>query len=501
MIEFQDVTACLVGFITLIIFLSYGKLLWRRRKLPPGPFPLPFLGNFLKIHSDGLLPALVKMSKVYGPVYTVHFGSKPAVIVTGYETLKEVLVDDRDVFINRGTLPALDNILHLDGLTFMNGEIWKQLRQFSLWTLRDFGMGKKSIEEQIHEELHHFVEHFKNLNGKPVNPKSILDCATSNILAKILMGNRYDYNDKNWINVLQLSNKGFHILSSIWGQLCDMFPRVMDYLPGPHKKMLRLLMPLKNIFIESVKTHLEALDPACPRDFMDCYLIKMKQEEKSNTKTPFTIKNLAMTTYDMFLGGTESTAGTTYFGLLFLIKHPELQEKLHEEIDQVIGQSREPKSEDRSHMPLMNAFVHEIQRFSDIFPMGVMRATTRDTKLRGFFIPKNTNVLPMLTTALHDATMFETPEKFNVKHFLDENGKFRKNNAFLPFSAGKRVCIAEGLVRMQIFLFFTIILQKFTLKSEVDPKDLDIAPVESGIENVPPTCNIIFTPRSLERGA
>ncbi|KAM9323955.1 cytochrome P450 2A6-like [Gastrophryne carolinensis] len=280
--------------------------------------------------------------------------------------------------------------------------------------------------------------------------------------------------------------------------LFDIFPVIMNYLPGPHRQMYYLMKPLSNIFTESVKFHLDNLDPACPQDFMDCFLVKMKQEEKNNTKTPFTTRNLAMSAYSMFLGGSETTAGTTYFGLLFLIKYPELQEKLHEEIDEVIGQTREPKAEDRNLMPFMNAFVHEIQRYSDIFPMGFMRATTRDTKLRGFFIPKDTNVVPMLTTALRDPTMFETPEEFNVKHFLDKNGKFKKNNAFIPFSAGKRVCIAESLVRMQLFLLFAIILQNFTLKSEVDPENIDVAPMESGIENVPPACKIIFTQRRFE---
>lgn len=203
----------------------------------------------------------------------------------------------------------------------------------------------------------------------------------------------------------------------------------------------------------------------------------------------------------MFLGGTESTAVTVNFGYLILIKHPELQDKLHEEIDRVIGQGREPKAEYQGKMPLMNALVHEIQRYSDIFPMGFSRATNRDITFHGYYIPKATNVLPMLTTALRDPTHFETPEEFNIKHFLDENGKFQKNNAFLPFAAGKRGCIAESMVRMQLFLFFTIILQKFTLKSVVDPKDLDISPTESGIENIPPARKIIFIPRTLEGGA
>ncbi|XP_018424955.1 PREDICTED: cytochrome P450 2C15-like [Nanorana parkeri] len=502
MFDFHSVRAALVGAISFIIVLFYGKFLRRRSKMPPGPFPLPILGNFLQLHSDGLVPALIKISKKYGPFCTVHFGSRPTVVVTGYQALKEVFTDYGDAFLNRGSIPVFDRLFKYEGLSFTNGDTWKQLRQFSLQTLKDFGMGKKSLEDPIVEEAHHIVEQFRKLNGEPFEPSTTLMCASSNILANLLMGTRYDYNNKKWMEILQKSREAFHIASSFWGQLYDLFPKIMSYLPGPHRSIFTLLEPLENELMDSIQFHQETLDPACPRDYIDCFLIRMRQEEKTvGLKTPFTVRNLKASIYDMFLGGTESTAVTVNFGYLILIKNPELQDMIHEEIEQVIGQGREPRAGDQSQMPYMNALIHEIQRYSDIFPMGFTRATSRNITFHGYYIPKGTNVLPMLTTALQDSSHFETPSEFNIKHFLDENGKFKTNDAFLPFAAGKRGCIAKNLVRMQLFLFFTIILQRFTLKSMVDPKDLDISPLESGMENVPPAIKIIFIPRTIEGGA
>ncbi|XP_040179125.1 cytochrome P450 2C31-like isoform X2 [Rana temporaria] len=448
MSDFQSVTAVLVGVVSFITVLFYGKFLWRRSKMPPGPFPIPILGNFLQIHSDGLLPNLLKLSKAYGPVYTVHFGSRPAVIVTGYPALREVLINHGDAFLNRGTLPAADRVMH-------------------------------------HEE-------------QPFEPSTLLICASSNVLANMLMETRYDYNDEKWMKILQGTREAFHIMSSFWGQLYDFFPAVMEWLPGPHKRIFFLLEILEDVMKESIRNHQQTLDPACPRDFIDCYLIKMTQENNNLGKSPFTLKGLPPAIMDMFLGGTESTALTLNFGFLILMKYPELQDKMYDEIDQVVGQAREPRAENRTQMPLMNAFVHEIQRYSDVFPMGLTRSTTRDITFHGYYIPEGTDIITLLTTALRDPTQFETPEKFNIKHFLDDNGKFRKRNAFLPFSAGKRACIAESLVRMQLFLTFTIILQKFTLKSMMDPKDVDISPAISGVENIPPACKIIFSQRTLD---
>ncbi|XP_069602816.1 cytochrome P450 2C23-like isoform X2 [Ranitomeya imitator] len=444
MMDQQNVIAVLIGAITFILIFFYWKYAWERRKMPPGPFPLPIVGNFLKIQRDGLIPSLTKMARTYGPIYTVYFGTRPIVVLTGYQIIKEALVDMGDAFLNRGAIP--------------------------------------------------FVESIMNHAGQPFDPSTTVICASSNIISRLVMGMRFDYSDKRWMDTLAESRKAFHIVSSTWGQVYDTFPRIMKYLPGPHRKTFQLVKSLKDYVKESIKTHQKTLDSACPRDYIDCFLIRMNQDKK-NLNTAFHLTNLIETVFDMFLGGSETTAITIYFSLLILIKYPEIQDKIHEEIDQVIGQERAPKADDRNNMPYTNALLHEMQRISDTFPVGLMRSTTRDVTFHGYHIPKGTNVMPMLTTVLNDPSLFETPEKFNIKHFLDEKGKFKKNNGFMPFSAGKRACIAESLVRLQLFIFITVILQKFTLKSVVDPNDLDISPTETGIENHPPTHKIKFIAR------
>uniref|UniRef100_I3N114 Cytochrome P450 family 2 subfamily B member 6 n=1 Tax=Ictidomys tridecemlineatus TaxID=43179 RepID=I3N114_ICTTR len=254
-------------------------------------------------------------------------------MLCGTEAIREALVDQAEDFSGRGKISIVEPIFQGYGVIFANGERWKTLRRFSLATMRDFGMGKRSIEERIQEEAQCLVEELR----------------------------------------------------------------------------------------------------------------------KS-------------------------------------------KERVKEEIAQVIGSHRPPALDDHSKMPYTEAVIHEIQRFGDLFPIGLPHTVTKDTVFRGYLIPKNTEVYPILSSALHDPHYFKEPDTFNPDHFLDANGALKKNEAFIPFSAGKRICLGEGIARNELFLFFTTVLQNFSVASPVAPQDIDLTPRESGVGRVPPTYQIRFLP-------
>nr|XP_008173287.1 cytochrome P450 2G1-like [Chrysemys picta bellii] len=492
----------LAGAITIFLGIYVSCLLvistWRKqsryRNLPPGPTPLPLIGNFLQMKVGETLKSLEKLSEKYGPVFTVYFGSKPIVVLCGHEAVKEALVDQAEEFSGRAHMPTVEKNFHGFGVVFANGERWRQLRRFSLTVLRNFGMGKKSIEERIQEEAQFLLESFRNTKAEPFDPTFFLSRAVSNVICSIVFGDRFDYEDKEFLSLLQMMNESFREISTPWSQFYDMYADFLKYFPGPHMKIYYILEDMRKFIERRVKQNQATLDANSPRDFIDCFLIQM-EKEKENPSSEFNTKNLELTTLNLFFAGTETVSSTLRYGFLLLMKHPEVLGKMHEEIDRVIGQSRVPAIEDRSQMPYTDAVIHEVQRVSDLIPMDVPHIVTRDTQFRGYTIPQGTEIYPMLSTVLRDPSKFKTPESFNPENFLEETGRFRKNDAFVPFSSGKRVCLGEALARMELFLFFTTVLQSFSLKPLLAPEDIDTKPLESGFAKIPPFYQLCVVPR------
>uniref|UniRef100_A0A2I3NG94 unspecific monooxygenase n=2 Tax=Papio anubis TaxID=9555 RepID=A0A2I3NG94_PAPAN len=489
----MDSLVVLVLCLSCLLLLSLWRQSSGRGKFPPGPTPLPVIGNILQIDIKDVSKSLTNLSKVYGPVFTLYFGLERMVVLHGYEAVKEALIDLGEEFSGRGHFPLFERANRRFGIVFSNGTRWKEIRRFSLMTLRNFGMGKRSIEDRVQEEARCLVEELRKTKASPCDPTFILGCAPCNVICSIIFHKRFDYKDQQFLNLMEKFNENAKILSSPWIQICNNFSPIIDYFPGTHNKLLKNVAFVKSYILEKVKEHQESMDMNNPRDFIDCFLIKM-EKEKHNQQSEFTIENLENAAVDLFAAGTETTSTTLRYALLLLLKHPEVTAKVQEEIERVIGRNRSPCMQDRSHMPYTDAVVHEVQRYIDLLPTSLPHAVTCDVKFRNYLIPKGTTILISLTSVLRDNKEFPNPEMFDPCHFLDEGGNFKKSNYFMPFSAGKRICVGEGLARMELFLFLTSILQNFNLKSLVDLKDLDTTPVFNGFVSVPPVYQLCFVP-------
>ncbi|XP_038238107.1 cytochrome P450 2C23-like [Dermochelys coriacea] len=465
------ITGCLLLLLFLFLFrASSGQ---GRGRLPPGPAPLPLLGNL----TQNILPLYRSyrwLCQEYGPIFTVWLGPRPVVVLCGYEVLREALVEHNDEFSGRGAIPLLKQLNHGYGLVSTNGERWRQLRRFTLTTLRNLGMGKRPLEQRVQEEAWHLTQAVADKQGRAFDPGPDLTRAVASVICSVVIGTRFSSNSEEFQELQRLITSFMYYFRSLPAQLYNIFPGIMHFLPGQHRRIFREYKRLRDFIRAQVASHRHSLDPSAPRDLIDCFLLQ-QAKEREKEQTEFEDENLTVLANSLFVAGMETTSNTINFALLVLSKFPDVQARVHGELDRVVGRARPPALEDRLQLPYTNAMLHELQRYLDLVPMNLPHATTRPTPFRGYLIPQGTTIIPLLASVHFDPASWETPEDFNPGHFLDENGAFRKRDTAMPFSAGKRMCPGEGLAKAEIFLFITTLLQSFTLELLTDPRAIDLA--------------------------
>uniref|UniRef100_A0A8C6V3B3 Uncharacterized protein n=1 Tax=Naja naja TaxID=35670 RepID=A0A8C6V3B3_NAJNA len=438
--------------------------------------PISFL---LPIRSFFVLQIIkINWSKEYGPIFRIKLGFQEMVVLTGYETVKEALVNQGDAFAERASVPFFENVAKGFGLVFAHGENWKVMRRFTLSTLRMYGMGKRIIEDKITEECSVLIKTIETYAGKPFDVTTILTAAVSNIIVSILIGKRYEYKDNKFQRLLKKNSENFQLSGSPAILLYNLFPKLWFLLVTP-KLMIKNQSEIHDFIQTIVMEYSQDLDENDQRSLIESFLVRQR-EENMNTKNDgyFRNENLIGLVGDLFGAGTETMANTLCWAILLMMKYPEIQSKVQEEIAKEIG-DLQPRTDLRAKMPYTNAVIHEVQRFADVVPTNLPHATTMDITFKGFFIPKGMYILPLLTSVLRDESQWEKPHEFYPEHFLDSQGKFVKRDAFMPFSAGQRVCAGENLAKMEVFLFFTSLLQKFTFHPPpgTSKDDLDLTPV------------------------
>ncbi|KAM6077703.1 cytochrome P450 2J6-like isoform 1-T1 [Theristicus caerulescens] len=389
-ISFQMLLVFLIVFLLVADYMKHRK----PKNFPPTPFSLPFIGHIHLLNFKDPNITVKKLTKKYGDIFSLQMGGTSFVFINGLRMIKEALVNQGENFMDRPEIPLDSEVFSKIGLVSSNGHLWKQQRRFTLTTLRNFGLGKKSLEERIQEECRCLVDVFGDEQGNPFNPHFKINNAVSNIICSITFGNRFDYHDEDFQKLLQLIDETVGLHGTVASQLYNSFPSIMKFLPGSHQTIFKNWRSLKRFVKEKIDKHKEDWNPSESRDFIDSYL---QEIAKDNSGGSFQEENLVACALDLLFAGTETTSTTIRWGLLYMAMYPEIQARVQAEIDTVIGQARQPALEDRSNMPYTNAVIHEVQRKSNIIPFNVPRLTVKDTILDGFHIPKVTPPLSAKT--------------------------------------------------------------------------------------------------------
>ncbi|XP_059517955.1 cytochrome P450 2U1 [Myotis daubentonii] len=508
-----------------LLLLGLAALLgwsWVRRcrppGIPPGPTPWPVVGNFgfvllppflrgrswvrfgkripdLDPSTRAAQVLLTNLARVYGNIYSFFVGPYLVVVLNDFHSVRQALVQQAEAFSDRPRMPLVSRVTKEKGVVFARyGPVWRQQRKFSHSTLRHFGLGKLSLEPKIIEEFKYVKEEMQKHGGDPFDPFPIVHNAISNIICLMCFGRRFDYTNSEFRKMLNFVSRGLEVcLNSqlLLVNICSW----LYYLPfGPFKEFRVIENDILNFLRRIIKEHRESLDVENPRDYIDMYLLHVDEEKKNNSNSSFNDDYLLYIISDLFVAGTDTTSNSLLWCLLYMSLNPDVQEKVHEEIERVIGADRVPSFTDKAQMPYTEATIMEVQRLTMVVPLSIPHMTSEETVLQGYTIPKGTVIVPNLWAVHRDPAIWEKPDDFNPNRFLDDQGQLIKRETFIPFGIGKRVCMGEQLAKMELFLTFVSLMQSFTFAL---PKDSQkpLLTGKYGLTLAPHPFNIIISKR------
>ena len=464
MLSYIDSTTLLV-FIFVIILTHYC-LMRRDSRVPPGPGLVPVLGNLLSMANKDPLGNLARLRKKYGDIYGLYMGNELTVFLNGFDVINDALIKKGSLFSRRPMTPFMKAVDANAAIISANDKQWKEQRAFTMQALQQlcYRNQSKHIETIILREIKKLIKTLDDHKGA-VNPKPYLGISAANVVSSVIWSKSFDLDDVEFTGFLnKVSGSTASMLRKI--VLINCFPILLK-LPVDVLDMKTVFYGI-NTWHKMVEKRVYATDEeSAENDFVDIYLQKVKENENGSLGQSFTKRQLCCTSFDLLLAGSDTSSTTVAWLLLHLLNNPDIQTRLQREIDDVIGQERLPSLSDRPNMPYTEATILEVLRLSNPAPLAVPHSVPHDVIFKGYLIRKDTTVIANIRSVMMDPNLWKDPDTFRPERFLSADLKTLDiPKYYVPFSLGPRSCLGETLAKMEVFLYTTSLLQRFSLKRE-----------------------------------
>uniref|UniRef100_A0A0K0EZ50 Cytochrome P450 18a1 (inferred by orthology to a D. melanogaster protein) n=1 Tax=Strongyloides venezuelensis TaxID=75913 RepID=A0A0K0EZ50_STRVS len=483
--------AALLLFFIFYLFIFYKKV----RSLPPGPMPFPVIGNIFSFDFRKIHQWVYDQKKIYGNVFTIWL-PLPRIVFVDYDSINEALITNGDHFIGRNVNGYPDKAFHEKvntGVLFSEGEEWKDQRRLSMHILRDFGMSRTIIQDKIYLVIQDLYDQIDGLENKDdVKLDKTIQLSVGNVINLILFGIMYSNTEDSEffefteaLEDFQKSARTLEFTLLLLFPSIDKIPILNNFLYKRITRTQRKMRELGKLQLEKCKKTYNPDDE--PPNFIHAF---MKETQSTDSKYSYlNSDHLEGIVLDFWTAGIGTTAITLRWFVLFIMKHLDIQKKLQDEVDNVIGRDRLVQLSDKVKMPYMNAFINEGQRYANIVPFPPSHKCTKDSVINGHSIPKDMIVLPFYWGANIDEKYFKDPSVFNPDRFLDDEGNFKVEHEHMSFGKGKRMCAGRSLAEAEIFLIFTSLIQKYKFTYPNGP--VDLTPDIGGAQQPKPyTCKI-----------
>ena len=471
MLELSDV------MLVICIFLlsAYTLMLFKniRKRYPPGPWGFPLVGHIPLMGTHPQYKFQIWRRK-YGDVFCIRMGSWRTVVINGYTVIKEAMVRKGNTFSDRPEFLSARMFKKTyeghDSLAFGSfSQSNRELRKLSMRALHRFTNTESTHTQAIvHEEVEILLDEILSWNGKPHFIEDSIRVSVGSILYQLLYGREKNLRDDDAFKyVIALSNELNDCFSPKKNPL-DTMPWLKVFMPGKASKLINVMSQAVGAVATQVLNHSKTFDNTNVKDILGVF---------HAADVPKGFDLVAMN--ELMGAGQDTTTVTLCWLITYLLLYPQVQTRIQNEIDEVVGSGRKVSLKDRPKLCYTEATIVEAFRIRSAAQLSVPRYTTEDTKLGGFDIDKGTVVIVNIHSANMDESYWTNPEIFRPERLLNNNDELdlTKCSRVIAFGLGPRRCLGEHLAKLNIFLILSNLLQRCTF-TRVDTEPIDLTPIQ-----------------------
>ena len=471
-----------------------------RRNLPPGPFPYPFIGNIPHLFCDPINP-YSKLADKYGDIFSLTFpnGAK-SIVLNSASLVREARIGTQQKLSGKApsSIYPWNEIFGNDLITAdYSPELGFRRRVFKS-AMHVFGAGIDQASKRAAHAVDITIKEIDSKDGQPFSPRGLLEASILVLLWQWLTSKKLQLNDSiiTYLSAFNETVSKQALLSSVY----QVFP-FLRYLPTQNKRDINRAKEIRNtVFPKAYHTHKETYTPGVIRDLTDSFISCYEKEIAKETNTHIgSMDDIAGLMCDVTSAGTDTTSTSLAWLFLYMALYPDVQEKVHKELDDVVGSDRFPNWKDARDTPYLQATLCEVQRASGMMVI-VGTNATKDMTISGYHVPKGAFVAVHLAKLHQDEREWPEPEKFQPERFLDSDGKFvgwSKLNGFLPFSIGRRECAGQSLAKIMLFTFASILLHCYKIELPEGEKIPTTEATEAALVKRPKDFKIVAKKRNF----
>uniref|UniRef100_A0A5B7BMZ4 Flavonoid 3'-monooxygenase n=1 Tax=Davidia involucrata TaxID=16924 RepID=A0A5B7BMZ4_DAVIN len=454
----------------------------RQHNSLPGPKPWPIIGNLNLI---GPLPhqSLHKLSRKYGQLMQLKFGSYPVVVASSAEMAKQFLKTHDHIFASRPpTAAGKHTTYNYCNITWAPyGPYWRQGRKIYLTEL--FSSKRLESYEYIRvEERQAFVSRLYALSGKPVVLKDHLSRLTLSVISRIVLGKKYFSESKHERSIVTLEEfqemlDELFFLNGVLN-IGDWIPWINFLDLQRYVKRMKALCKKFDRFHDHVIGEHKARKEVDQKDFVakDMVDVLLQLGDDPNLEVKLTSDGIKGFTQDLIAGGTDTSATIVEWAMSELLKQPHLIKKATEELDRVIGRERWVEERDIPQLPYIDAIMKETMRLHPVAVMLAPHLALEDCNVAGYDICKGTRILINTWSIGRDPTLWDAPEEFCPERFLGKSIDVKGQSfELLPFGSGRRMCPGYNLGLKMIRSSLANLLHGFNWKLPGNMKIEDLS--------------------------